>query len=98
MRCEGGIAPGFSRSPRPALTLVQQGQVIEAERRVGMLWAKRFLPDSERFLVEKHGFGIVPDLLAKDRKVTQGVGRLGSSGPQARFAISTAFSATVTAS
>jgi hypothetical protein len=38
---------------------------------------KNFPPDPERFLKERFGFGVVPDLLEKEPEVIQGVGSLG---------------------
>src|SRR5208337_3892335 len=46
-------------------------------RRVGMFWPKNLLPDPERFLKERFGFGVVPDLLEKEPEVIQGIGGLG---------------------
>jgi hypothetical protein len=31
-----------------------------------MFWPKNLLPDPERFLVERLGFGVVPDLFKKE--------------------------------
>jgi hypothetical protein len=44
---------------------VQGSQVIEAKRRGGIFWADDLLPDPERFLVERLGFRVVPDLFEK---------------------------------
>ena len=45
--------------------LVQQGQVIEALRRVGMFWPKDLLADPERFLVQRFGFGVLAHILVQ---------------------------------
>ena len=42
-----------------------------------MFRPKNLLPDPERFLVERLGFGVVPDLLEKEPEVIQGIGGLG---------------------
>ena len=54
---------------------------------------KNLLPDPERFLIERFGFGVVPDLLEKEPEVIQGSAVSGCSGPRTRFATSTALSA-----
>ena len=54
---KSGSALAYSPIP------VQQGQVIEARRRVGMFWPKNLLPDPERFLVERFGFGVLAHFL-----------------------------------
>jgi hypothetical protein len=52
-------------------------RVIEAGRRVGMFWPKNLLADPERFLVERLGFGVVPDPFEKEPEYIQGIGILG---------------------
>jgi hypothetical protein len=42
----------------------------------GIFWAEDLLPDPERFLVERLGFGVVPDLFEKEPEVIQGSGGL----------------------
>ena len=54
-----------------AHSLVQRGQVIEAERRVGMFWPKNLLPDPERFLVERFGFGVLAHSLVQRGQVIE---------------------------
>jgi hypothetical protein len=49
--------------------VVQQSQVIEACRRVGMVSSQDLLPDPKRFLQQRFGFGVVPDLLKKEPEV-----------------------------
>ena len=60
-----------------AHSLVQRGQVIEAQRRVGMFWPKNLLPDPERFLKERFGFGILAHRLVQHGQVIEAVRRVG---------------------
>ena len=43
------------------------GQVIEAGRRVGMFRAQDLLPDPERFLKERFGFGVLAHIAGTAR-------------------------------
>ena len=55
--------------------LVQR--LIEAQGAGRIFWHKNLLPDPERFLLERLGFGVVPYLLEKEPEVIQGVDGLG---------------------
>ena len=57
--------------------LVQRGQVIEADRRVGMFFTKNLLQDLERFLKERFGFGVLAHRLVQQGQVIQTLGRIG---------------------
>ena len=61
---------------------VQLGQVIEAERRVGMFWPKNLLPDLERFLIERFGFGVLAHSLVQPARLLRLVAVSGCSEPK----------------
>jgi hypothetical protein len=56
-------------------------KVIETCRRVGMFWPKNLLPDPERFLVERLGFGVVPALWKMSPRLFRASAVSGCSGP-----------------
>ena len=65
-----------------AHVLVQQGQVIEALRRVGMFWPKNLLPDPERFLKERFGFGVLAHRAVQAAQVIEAGRRVGMFWPK----------------
>jgi hypothetical protein len=51
--------------------LVKLGQVIEANKRIGIFRAQDLLVDPERFLKERFGFDILPRILVQDAQVIE---------------------------
>ena len=64
------------------ICLVELGQVIEAGRRVGMFWPKNLLPDPERFLVERFGFGVLAHLQYSTARLLRLSRRVGMFWPK----------------
>ena len=61
---------------------VQHGQVIEALRRVWMFWPQNLLPDPERFLKERFGFGVIVRIQVQHGQVIEALRRVWMSWPQ----------------
>ena len=54
-----------------------------------MFWPKNLLPDPERFLVERLGFGVLARCFVQHGKVIEGSGCLGVFRTPTRFSAST---------